>query len=182
MKKTISILWITALTLSLSSCSINQNNEEKSESVSQEQAEVVNQDSTETPSVKMSPEVADSLSKIKVDTTQTFEKVTELKKEVLIEWTWDVAKAGDKVSVHYYWRFIDGTKFDSSLDRGQAFEFPLWAWMVIKGWDEWVAWMKVWEVARLHIPSSLWYWEGGVWPIPWWSTLIFDVELLWINN
>lgn len=92
-----------------------------------------------------------------------------------------VAKAGQVVSVHYTgWLQADGSKFDSSVDRGEPFSFPLGAGQVIKGWDEGVAGMVMGEKRQLVIPSSLGYGPRGTpgGPIPPNATLIFDVELL----
>ena len=96
------------------------------------------------------------------------------------------ATRGKKVSVHYTgWLYNNGTKgakFDSSLDRGQPFQFALGAHQVIAGWDEGVAGMKVGGKRTLIIPPELGYGArgaGGV--IPPNATLMFDVELLGVQ-
>ncbi len=106
----------------------------------------------------------------------------EMKVEVLTAGDGAVAAAGQNVSVHYTGWLTDGTKFDSSVDRGRPFEFPLGAGRVIRGWDEGVAGMKIGEKRRLTIPSHMGYGErgaGGV--IPPNATLVFEVELLGLN-
>ena len=89
---------------------------------------------------------------------------------------------GDSVSVHYTGWLKDGTKFDSSRDRGQPFVFAIGRGRVIRGWDEGVSTMRVGGKRKLIIPAHLGYGErgaGGV--IPPGATLIFEVELLGVD-
>ena len=93
--------------------------------------------------------------------------------------TGEQAQAGKTVKVHYTGRLLDGTKFDSSLDRSDPIEFKLGQGMVIKGWDEGIALLKVGGKALLIIPSNLAYGSrgaGGV--IPPFSPLTYEVELV----
>jgi FKBP-type peptidyl-prolyl cis-trans isomerase FkpA len=97
----------------------------------------------------------------------------------LIVGTGATAQAGQTVTVHYTGWLENGKKFDSSVDRGQPFSFPLGAGRVIKGWDEGVQGMKVGGKRKFIIPSNLGYGArgaGGV--IPPNATLIFEVQLL----
>ena len=92
-------------------------------------------------------------------------------------------KAGDTVSVHYTGLLTSGVKFDSSLDRGAPFSFPLGAGRVIKGWDEGVQKLRVGDRATFFIPPALGYGAkgaGGV--IPPDATLIFIIEVVSVNN
>lgn len=92
------------------------------------------------------------------------------------------ARAGDSVSVHYTGWLTDGSRFDSSRDRGAPFTFQLGAGRVIPGWDEGVAGMKVGGSRKLVIPADLGYGARGAPPvIPPNSTLVFDVQLLEIR-
>ncbi|NOH81726.1 FKBP-type peptidyl-prolyl cis-trans isomerase [Vibrio sp. RE86] len=84
-----------------------------------------------------------------------------------------------KVKVHYHGTLIDGTVFDSSVERGEPISFKLG--QVIKGWQEGLTYMNVGDKFRLYIPSPLAYGKSGTGPIPPASTLIFDVELLEIQ-
>ena len=93
------------------------------------------------------------------------------------------AKTGDTVRVHYTGRLRNGTKFDSSLDRNEPFEFTLGQGQVIKGWDEGVVGMKKGGKRRLTIPSEMAYGKVGSPPkIPPDATLEFDIELLEIKS
>jgi FKBP-type peptidyl-prolyl cis-trans isomerase len=117
-------------------------------------------------------------------------KVTELKKIDVKQGTGQEAKAGKQVIVHYTGWLYDpaaadghGAKFDSSVDRGQTFAFPLGAGRVIKGWDEGVAGMKEGGKRTLVIPPEMGYGArgaGGV--IPPNATLLFDVELIEVRG
>jgi FKBP-type peptidyl-prolyl cis-trans isomerase len=96
------------------------------------------------------------------------------------------AVSGKTVDVHYTgWlntKGQKGTKFDSSVDRGEAFTFPLGAGMVIQGWDQGVAGMKVGGKRTLYIPADLGYGARGAGAaIPPNADLIFDVELLGVK-
>ena len=84
-----------------------------------------------------------------------------------------------KVTVHYHGTLIDGTVFDSSVERGEPISFALK--QVIKGWQEGLIYMVEGQKVRLFIPSQLAYGKGGSGPIPPSSTLIFDVELISIK-
>jgi FKBP-type peptidyl-prolyl cis-trans isomerase len=106
-----------------------------------------------------------------------------MKIETIKEGTGETAETGDKVSVHYTGTLENGKKFDSSLDRGQAFSFTLGENKVIQGWEIGVLGMKVGEKRKLTIPPEFGYGAtgaGGV--IPPNAVLIFDVELLGISK
>jgi len=91
-------------------------------------------------------------------------------------------KTGQLVEVHYTGWLENGTKFDSSKDRGQTFEFPIGKGRVIKGWDEGVASMKIGGTRKLIIPAELGYGRQGAGNvIPPDATLIFEVELIGIS-
>jgi len=94
----------------------------------------------------------------------------------------EVVQAGYAVAVHYVGTLEDGTKFDSSLDRGQPFQYVYGAGQVIPGWEIGLQGMKVGEVRRLVISPELGYGENAVGPIPANSTLIFEVELLAVQE
>jgi FKBP-type peptidyl-prolyl cis-trans isomerase FkpA len=105
-----------------------------------------------------------------------------LKYEDTVVGNGEAAKAGDHVVVHYTGWLEDGSKFDSSKDRNDPFQFGLGKGMVIRGWDEGVQGMQIGGTRKLTIPSDLGYGArgaGGV--IPPDATLIFEVELLEIR-
>ncbi|MDF7671484.1 FKBP-type peptidyl-prolyl cis-trans isomerase [Orbaceae bacterium ESL0721] len=100
-----------------------------------------------------------------------------LQYEILTEGDGAIPKASDKVKVHYTGKLIDGTVFDSSVERGEPAEFPVNG--VIRGWVEALQLMPVGSKWRLYIPENLAYGaQGAGAAIPPYSTLIFDVELL----
>ena len=107
----------------------------------------------------------------------------QLKIEILKQGIGELADVGDTVVVHYTGTFEDGTKFDSSLDRGKPFSFKLGAGQVIKGWEQGVLGMKVGEKRKLTIGPDLAYGErgipGAILPN---AVLIFEVELLEIQS
>jgi FKBP-type peptidyl-prolyl cis-trans isomerase len=92
-------------------------------------------------------------------------------------------KAGDNIIVNYTGLLTNGAKFDSSLDRGEPFQFPLGAGRVIKGWDEGFAKLKVGDHATLIIPPAIAYGERGAGggAIPPGATLIFIVEVIGVQ-
>ena len=109
---------------------------------------------------------------------------SELVIEDLVVGDGDIATAGHAVEVHYVGvAWSNGKQFDASWDRGDPFEFRLGRGQVIQGWDQGVQGMKAGGKRRLTIPAALAYGDrgaGGV--IPPGATLVFDVELLAIEN
>jgi peptidylprolyl isomerase len=104
-----------------------------------------------------------------------------LRYEDIVVGTGPSPQAGQEVTVHYTGTLETGTKFDSSLDRGQPFGFQIGVGQVIKGWDEGVMTMKVGGKRKLVIPPQLGYGARRMGPIPPNSTLVFEVELLGVK-
>lgn len=104
--------------------------------------------------------------------------MTELKIVDTVEGKGNAVKPGDQVRVHYTGKLTDGTVFDSSIPRGEPFEFTVGAGLVIAGWDEGLLGMKAGGKRTLTVPPEMGYGEAGIGPIPGNATLIFDIELL----
>lgn len=119
--------------------------------------------------------LADNLKNDK-DVKQT---ASGLQYKVLVEGTGASPKATDEVLVHYTGKLIDGSVFDSSVQRGEPISFPLNG--VIAGWTEGLQLMKEGGKYIFFIPSELAYGDSGTGPIPGGSTLIFEVELIKVN-
>ncbi|HEY9810492.1 MAG TPA: FKBP-type peptidyl-prolyl cis-trans isomerase [Halomicronema sp.] len=151
--------------------------------------------STETPVVVTTPSNNDPIAQFLLaqSPSATTEKISEKKTVVTTpsglkyidveQGTGAEPKAGQTVTVHYTGTLEDGTKFDSSRDRGQPFSFKIGVGQVIKGWDEGVLSMRVGGKRELIIPAELGYGSrgaGGV--IPPNATLKFDVELLRVGS
>lgn len=106
-------------------------------------------------------------------------KLPPLEKEDLVEGTGPAVKKGDRVRVHYTGTLMDGTKFDSSLDRGVPFEFTVGEGAVIQGWDLGIIGMKKGGKRKLTIPPHLAYdLQGSPPKIGPNATLRFEIELV----
>src|SRR3989344_2152813 len=113
-------------------------------------------------------------------TNQTADRI---KIEILEKGNGAAAKNGDTIVVHYIGTLENGTKFDSSLDRGRPFSFVLGAGQVIAGWEQGILGMRVGEKRKLTIAPELAYGEAGAGnAIPPNATLIFEINLLKINK
>jgi FKBP-type peptidyl-prolyl cis-trans isomerase len=94
----------------------------------------------------------------------------------------EIAQIGDRVVVHYTGKLTNGTVFDSSVPRGEPFQFVLGSGQVIKGWDQGIVGMHEGGKRTLTVPPALGYGMSDYGPIPGGSTLIFDVELLKVEK
>ncbi len=120
----------------------------------------------------------ESMGQIKAQWPDAITTPSGLKYVVVAEGTGETPAAGTMVKVHYTGKLLDGTKFDSSMDRGTPIDFPVGQGRVIKGWDEALLSMKKGEKRVLIIPPNLGYGPSGRGPIPPNATMVFDVELL----
>ncbi len=110
--------------------------------------------------------------------TNSQSQATKLKIEDIQVGTGKEVVSGDNIVIHYNGTLTDGTKFDSSYDRGEPFETQIGVGQVIQGWDEGVVGMKVGGKRKLTIPPEMGYGNRATGPIPANSTLIFEVELI----
>lgn len=168
----IALLTVATLSLGVSACTKKEESK-PAEAAPAAPSAATSLQATAAPQSAASPTAANTAGSL---------NVTELKIEELKAGTGAEAVAGKTVSVHYTGTLTNGTKFDSSLDRGEPFKFPLGAGRVIQGWDKGVAGMKIGGKRRLTIPPQMAYGErgaGGV--IPPNATLIFEVELLGVE-
>ena len=132
-----------------------------------------------------SSELTEEAAVTETQDSEVFEITTGLSARILRSGDGQVAQAGDNVVVHYTgWLYDEsaennrGAKFDSSVDRGEHFQFPLGEGRVIKGWDQGVEGMAIGEVRELVIAPDMGYGERGAGNvIPPGATLIFEVEL-----
>jgi peptidyl-prolyl cis-trans isomerase A (cyclophilin A) len=119
-----------------------------------------------------------SMEQIKTQWPDAVTTPSGLKYVVVAEGSGETPAAGSMVKVHYTGKLLDGTKFDSSIDRGTPIDFPVGQGRVIKGWDEALLSMKKGEKRVLIIPANLGYGPSGRGPIPPNATMVFDVELI----
>lgn len=149
-------------------------------------AYVVSQNSTTPPSPPTStPTPATNFTPpepVSVDADGTATMASGLKYKDIVEGAGESPRPGRLVKVHYTGTLANGKKFDSSVDRGQPYQFVIGKGAVIKGWDEGVMTMKVGGKRKLIIPPDLGYGaKGRGEDIPPNSTLLFDVELLGVK-
>jgi FKBP-type peptidyl-prolyl cis-trans isomerase len=144
-----------------------------------EKIKEVTEGTTSVITVQATPSISTNPSKIEVESNITVELHNGLKVQDIVIGPGPEVRTGDLVSVHYVGMFIDGTKFDSSYDRDEAFVFSLGAGRVIKGWDAGIPGMKVGGKRKLIIPPELAYGaEGFPGGIPPNATLVFEIALL----
>ena len=115
---------------------------------------------------------------VKVKKPKTMKTASGLEYTITEKGNGKKPQVGDKVKVHYTGKLLNDTVFDSSVKRGQPFEFKLGAGQVIKGWDEAFQLLNVGDKATLKLPADIAYGDRAMGLIPANATLIFDVELI----
>lgn len=174
-RNSLATLVAASLLLALSACS--KKAEEEAAAVDTDAAENIEQESEDT-------------TVSEAETIEAVEIAPGLTARILRAGDGQVAQAGDNVVVHYTgWLYDEaaennrGSKFDSSVDRGEHFSFPLGAGRVIKGWDQGVEGMAIGEVRELTIAPEMGYGDRGAGNvIPPGATLVFEVELFELQN
>jgi peptidylprolyl isomerase len=131
----------------------------------------------EAPATAAAPQVID-FAKLGVDSSQVKKTPSGLMYVIKKEGQGNTPRNGEYVTAHYTGTLLNGTKFDSSRDRGKPFSFQIGMSQVIKGWDEGFLLLKPGAQALLIIPSELGYGSQDMGNIPPNSTLVFDVELI----
>ncbi|TSC70785.1 MAG: FKBP-type peptidyl-prolyl cis-trans isomerase FkpA [Parcubacteria group bacterium Gr01-1014_46] len=111
-------------------------------------------------------------------TNESTAQTSQIMGQDIVVGTGEEAKTGSRVVVHYTGKFTDGNVFDSSVTRGEPFQFVLGSGQVIKGWDEGLVGMRVGGKRIVVVPPELGYGYQDYGPIPAGSTLIFEIELL----
>ena len=174
-RNSLATLAAAALLLSVSACS----NKAEDESAAAKAAAPENVE-----------QVAEEVAVSKMEAVEAIEIAPGLTARILRAGDGQVAQAGDNVVVHYTgWLYDEaaennrGSKFDSSVDRGEHFQFPLGAGRVIRGWDNGVEGMAIGEVRELTIAPEMGYGDRGAGNvIPPGATLVFEVELFDLQN
>ena len=126
-------------------------------------------------------ELDNIMKEFELEESDTEDSVQEFNKEIIEQGTGEPAQEGETVTVHYTGTLLDGTKFDSSVDRGTPFSFTLGQGRVIKGWEMGLLGAKKGEKMKLVIPSDLAYGDTGKGPIPPKATLMFEIQVLGIK-
>ena len=170
MKKIFAIVMAALLMAGMASCSSNTSSNENTEEAAPDYGQQIKDNKT----------VGREFMEQNAKNDSVVQTTSGLQYMVLKEGTGAKPSAEDTVTVHYTGKLLDGTVFDSSVERGEPASFPLNK--VIAGWTEGVQLMPVGSKFRFYIPQNLGYGERAAGSIPPYSTLIFEVELLDIEK
>jgi FKBP-type peptidyl-prolyl cis-trans isomerase len=181
-KNHIAIIVILVLAISvLSIAVINDRNEETISRIGTDETEVTDEITdlqVEVENIQVEQKAEQIINNNIPENMEETNKIEGLDIELVAAGDGAEAVDGATVGVHYTGKLLDGTVFDSSIERGSPIEFQLGSGMVIKGWDLGILGMKVGEKRILTIAAELAYGDRGIGSIPAGSTLIFDVELM----